>query len=109
MPQARESLAGQQRAGTDIRASHSERGSRFPWAASEQEDQPGRAGSGSDRGKEDTPTYHGDSRAGLLCPRGQFTPRNIYLLTGGGPYTGSSSIAGSMICVYSTALSKLEK
>jgi hypothetical protein len=80
-PEAREALAGQKRAGTGIRASHSERGRR-PRATSKHEDQRGRAGSRSERSEEGTSTHHGDPRAGLSCPSDQFTPRNIRLLAG---------------------------
>jgi hypothetical protein len=81
-PEANEPLAGEQRAGAGIRASHSERGSRRPGAASKQEDQRGRAGSRSERSEEDTSTHHGDPGAGLSRPRGQFALRNIHLLAG---------------------------
>jgi len=56
-PEAPEPLAGQQRAGTGIRAGHSERGGRRPGAASQQEDQRGRAGSRSERSQEGTSTH----------------------------------------------------
>jgi hypothetical protein len=81
-PEAHEALAGQERAGAGIRASHSERGSRRPGATSKQENQRGRAGSRSERSEEGTATQHGDPRAGLSCPSGQFAPRNIHLLAG---------------------------
>jgi hypothetical protein len=80
-PEAREPLAGQERAGTGIRASHSER-SRRPGATSKQEDQRGRAGSRSERSEEGTSTHHRDPWAGLSRPSGQFAPRNIRLLAG---------------------------
>jgi hypothetical protein len=80
-PDAHEPLAGQERAGTGIRASHSERGSR-PGATSKQENQRGRAASRSERSEEGTSTHHGDPGAGLSCPSGQFAPRNIHLLAG---------------------------
>jgi hypothetical protein len=82
LPQANEPSAGQQRTGTGVRASHSERGSRRPGATSKQENQRGRAGSGGERGEEGASTHHGDPGAGLACPRGQFAPRNIQLLAG---------------------------
>jgi hypothetical protein len=81
-PEARESLADQERACTGMRASHSQCGSRRTGATSKQEDQRGRAGSGSERSEEATPTHHGDSGAGLSCPGGQFAPCNIQLLAG---------------------------
>jgi hypothetical protein len=81
-PEAHEPLADEERAGTGIRASHSERGSRRPGATSKQEDQRGRAGSRGERSEEGTSAHHGDARAGLSCPGGQFAPRNIHLLAG---------------------------
>jgi hypothetical protein len=84
-PEAHEPLAGQERADTGIRASHSERGSRRPGATSKQEDQRGRAGSRSERSEEGTTAHHRDPRAGLSCPSGQFAPRNIHLLAGYDP------------------------
>jgi hypothetical protein len=80
-PQADEALAGQERAGTGIRAGH-ESGSRRPGTTSQQEHQRGRTGSRSERSEEDTSTHHGDPRAGLSCPGGQFAPRNVHLLAG---------------------------
>jgi hypothetical protein len=81
-PEAHEPLAGQERAGTGIRASHSERGSRRPRATSKKKDQRGGTGSRSERSEEGTSTHHGDPGAGLSCPSGQFAPRNIHLLAG---------------------------
>jgi hypothetical protein len=78
-PEAHEPLAGKERAGTGIRASYSERGSR-PRATTKQADQRGRAGSRSERKEEATSTHHRDPRAGLSRPSGQFAPRNIHLL-----------------------------
>ena len=78
-PEAHEPLAGQEGAGTDIRAGHSKRGSR-PGATTKQEDQRGRASSRSERNEEATSTHHRDSRAGLSRPSGQFAPRKIHLL-----------------------------
>jgi hypothetical protein len=78
-PEAHEPLAGKERAGTGIRDSHSERGSR-PGATTKQEDQRGRAGSRSERNEEATSTHHRDPGAGLSRPCGQFAPRNIHLL-----------------------------
>jgi hypothetical protein len=74
-PEAQEPLAGKQRAGTGIRASHS-------GAASQQEDQRGRAGSRRERSEEGTSTHHGDPGAGQSCSSSQFAPRNIHLLAG---------------------------
>ena len=81
-PQAHEPLAGQQRAGTGIRTRHSERGSRRPGAASQQEDQRGRAGSRSERSEESTSTDHRDPGTGLSRLGRQFAPRDVHLLTG---------------------------
>jgi hypothetical protein len=81
-PEAHESLAGQQRAGSGICASHSERRRRRAGAARQQEDQRSRAGSRSQRGEEGTSTHHGHPGASLPCPRGQFAPRNLHLLAG---------------------------
>jgi hypothetical protein len=81
-PDANEPLAGQQRAGAGIGASHSERGARRPGATSKQEDHCGRAGSRSERGQERTSTQHGDPGAGLSCPSGQFAACSIHLLAG---------------------------
>jgi hypothetical protein len=81
-PEAHEPLAGQERAGTGIRASHSQRGSRRTGATSQQEDQRGRAGSRSEHSEEATSAHHGDPGAGLSGPSGQFAPRNIHLLAG---------------------------
>jgi hypothetical protein len=78
-PEAHEPLAGQERAGTGIRAGHSQRGGR-PGATSKQEDQRGRAGSGSERSEEATTAHHRDAWTGMSCPGGQFAPRNIHLL-----------------------------
>ena len=80
LPEAHEPSAGQQHAGTGIRAGHSERGSRRPGAASKQEDQRGRAGCRSERSEERTSAHHGDPRTGLACPSGQIAPRSIHLL-----------------------------
>jgi hypothetical protein len=80
--EANEALAGQERAGTGICASHSERGSRRPGATSKQEDQRRGACSRSERSEERTSTHHGDSRAGLACASGQLVPRSIHLLAG---------------------------
>jgi hypothetical protein len=79
-PEAHEPLAGQQRAGTGIRARHSERGRRRPGASSKQEDQRSRAGSRSESGEDRTATQHGDPGASLSCLRSQFAPRDIDLL-----------------------------
>ena len=84
LPEANEPLAGQQGASTGVRAGDSERGSRRPGAASEQENQRGRAGSRSERAEEGASTHHGDPGAGLACPSGQIAPRSIHLLTGQG-------------------------
>jgi hypothetical protein len=81
-PEAHESFAGEQGAGTGIRAGYSERGGRRPGAASQQEDQRGRAGSRSERGEEGTSTHHGHPGGGLSCPGGQFAARNLHLLAG---------------------------
>jgi hypothetical protein len=80
-PEAHEPLPGQDRPGTGIRASHSERGRR-PGATRKQEDQRGRAGSRSERSEEAASAHHGDPGAGLSCPGGQFASRNIDLLAG---------------------------
>jgi len=79
-PEAHDSLAGQQRPGAGVGASHSEGSSRRPGAARQQEDQRGRAGSRSERAEESTPTDHGHPRAGLLCASGHFATRNLHLL-----------------------------
>jgi hypothetical protein len=92
-PEAHESLAGQQRAGAGVRASHCERGSRRPGAARQQEDQRGRAGSRSERGEEGTSTHHGHPRAGLLCASCQFAARNLHLLAG-----QHDSLLGRRLC-----------
>ncbi len=81
-PEAHEPLADEERAGTGIRASHSERSSRRPGATSKQEDQRGRAGSRGERCENGTSAHHGDARPGLSCPGGQSVPRNIHLLAG---------------------------
>jgi hypothetical protein len=81
-PEAHDSLAGQQRPGAGVGASHSEGSSRRPGAARQQEDQRGRAGSRSERAEEGTPTDHGHPRAGLLCASDQFAARNLHLLAG---------------------------
>lgn len=81
-PEAHQPLAGQQGTGTRIRASNSERGSGGPRAPGKQENQSGRAGSGSECTQKDTPRHHGGSGTGLSGPNGQFTPRNIHLLAG---------------------------
>ena len=80
LPEAHEPSAGQQRAGTGIRAGHSQRGSRRSGAARKQQDQRGRAGSRSERSEQGACAHHGDSGAGLACPSGQFAPRSIHLL-----------------------------
>jgi hypothetical protein len=69
-PKAIEPPAGQERAATRVRASHSERGSRRGGPTSKKEDQCRRAGPRGERSKECTPTYHRDSRASLSRPRG---------------------------------------
>ena len=81
-PEAHQPLAGQQRAGTRVRASNSERGSRGPPAAGKQQNQSGSAGSGSEGTQKHTPRQHGGSGTGLSSPSGQFAPRNIHLLAG---------------------------
>ncbi len=82
LPEAHEPSAGQQRAGTGIRAGHSERGSRRSGAARKQQDQRGRAGSRSEHSEQGASAHHGDSGAGLACSSGQFAPRSIHLLAG---------------------------
>ena len=84
-PEAHQSLAGQQRAGTGIRASDSERGSRGAAAARQQEDQRGLAGSRSERSEEGTSTHQGHAGAGLLCARGHFASRDLHLVRGQHP------------------------
>ena len=79
LPEAHEPSAGQQRAGTGIRAGHSERGSRRSGPARKQQDQRGRAGSRSERSEQGA-SAHQDRGAGLACPSGQFAPRSIHLL-----------------------------
>jgi hypothetical protein len=79
-PETHEPLAGQQRAGTGIRASHPQRGSRRPGATIKQEDQRGRAGARSEHSQEATSTHHGDPGACLSCPSSQFAPHKIHLL-----------------------------
>jgi hypothetical protein len=80
--EAHEPLAGQQRAGAGIRASHSQRGSRRSRASIEQEDQRGGAGSRGEQREETTSTHHGDPGARLSRPSGQFAPRNVHLFAG---------------------------
>jgi hypothetical protein len=77
LPEANEPLARQQRTATGIRAGYCERGSRRAGAASQQEDQRGRAGSRSERSQERTATHHGDPGAGLPRPSGQFAARML--------------------------------
>lgn len=79
-PEAPQPRTSQQGAGTRVRASNSERGSRGPRAAGKQQNQSGSAGSGSECTEKDTPRHHGGSGTGLPGPRGQFAPRNIHLL-----------------------------
>jgi hypothetical protein len=81
-PEAHQPLAGQQGAGTRVRASDSERGSRGPGAAGKQENQSGSAGSGSEGTQKDTARHHGGSGTGLSGPSGQFAQRNLHLLAG---------------------------
>jgi hypothetical protein len=81
-PEAHQPLAGQQGAGTCVRASNSERGSRGPRAAGKQENQSGGAGSGSECTQKDAARHHGGSGTGLSGSSGQFAPRNIHLLAG---------------------------
>jgi hypothetical protein len=80
--EAHQPLAGQQRAGAGIRASHSQRGSRRSGASIEQEDQRGGAGSRGEHREEATSTHHGDPGAGLFRPSSQFAPRDIHLFAG---------------------------